>query len=112
MRAWKRNGYTVEEKEFDYDLHCFAVVQKGKEDQTITPGSIEDMNSIITDLDNGEDVGGWEDGAGNTIHIAQHGGLRPGAGRKPTGRKKLIVYVTDEEAVAIKDLIEKMRKDG
>jgi len=42
----------------------------------------------------------------------KHGGLRPGAGRKPTGRKKLIVYVTDEEAVAIKDLIEKMRKDG
>ena len=41
----------------------------------------------------------------------KHGGLRPG-GRKPTGRKKLIVYVTDEEAVAIKDLIEKMRKDG
>ena len=69
MRAWKRNGYIIEEREFDYDLHCFAVVQIEKEDQIITPDSIESMNSIIIDLNNGEDVDGWEDGMGNTITI-------------------------------------------
>lgn len=37
------------------------------------------------------------------------GGYRPGAGRKPTGRKKLVLYVTDEEQTAIKELIDKMR---
>ena len=31
---------------------------------TITPGSIEDMQAIIEDLDNGEDVNGWENGNG------------------------------------------------
>lgn len=70
MKIWQRNGYTVEEREFDYDLHCFAVVQDGKEDQIITPGSIENMNSIIVDLDAGEDVNGWEDGMGNTIYTS------------------------------------------
>lgn len=68
MRKWEREGYTVEEREFDYDLHCFAVIVPGKKEQIITPGSIEDMNSIIADLDAGEDVTGWEDGMGNTIY--------------------------------------------
>ena len=68
MKTWTREGYTVEEREFDYDLHCFAVVVEGKEDQIITPDSIEAMESIIADLDNGEDVDGWEDGNGNTIY--------------------------------------------
>jgi len=68
MRTWKRENYTVEEREFDYSLHCFAVVQDDKEDQIITPGSIKEMNSIIKFLDDGEGVDGWEDGQGNTIY--------------------------------------------
>jgi len=42
---------------------------------------------------------------------AEHGGFRPGAGRKPTGRKKQVIYVTDDEHAKIKKLIEDMRKD-
>lgn len=38
-----------------------------------------------------------------------HGGYRPGSGRKPTGRKKLVLYVTDAEQAKIKELIEQMR---
>jgi hypothetical protein len=37
------------------------------------------------------------------------GGKREGAGRKPTGRKKRNVYVTDEEYKEIKKLIERLR---
>ena len=68
MRKWKRNGYTVEEREFDYSLHVFAVLVDGKKEQIIYPASIEDMESLIADLDNGDDVQGWEDGNGNTIY--------------------------------------------
>jgi len=68
MKEWKRDGYTVEEREFDHSLHCFAVIVEGKKEQVITPDSIESMNSIIADLDAGEEVQGWEDGMGNTIY--------------------------------------------
>ena len=69
MRTWTRKGYHVEERGYDYDLHCFAVVQLGQEDHIIYPATIEDMQAIIADLDNGADVDGWEDGMGNTISI-------------------------------------------
>ena len=38
------------------------------------------------------------------------GGKREGAGRPATGRKKKMVYVTEEEFEAIKKLIEEIRK--
>lgn len=41
-----------------------------------------------------------------------HGGHREGAGRKATGRKRHFYYVTDEEHVKIKELVEQMRKEG
>lgn len=69
MRTWKREGYVVIEKEFDYSLHAFDVVKEEKVIATITPASIEDMNQIIEDLNNGEDVNGWEDGSGNTVYV-------------------------------------------
>lgn len=68
LRTWEREGYTVEMVDFDGDLKEFEVVQ-GEDVQTITPDSIEVMHQIIADLDNGEDVDGWEDGNGNTIVI-------------------------------------------
>ncbi|HOV70375.1 MAG TPA: hypothetical protein PLZ84_08645 [Clostridia bacterium] len=37
------------------------------------------------------------------------GGARKGAGRPPTGRKKHCYYVTDEEDVQIKLLLERLR---
>lgn len=69
MRTWKREGYEVVEKEFDYDLHQFEIIKDEEVKFTITPASIVDMQSIIEDLDAGEDVNGWEDGMGNTISI-------------------------------------------
>lgn len=68
LKVWERKGYTVEMVEYDYDLKAFEVVQ-GDKVQTIYPATIEDMEQIIIDLDNGEDVDGWEDGLGNTIVI-------------------------------------------
>lgn len=68
MKTWERETYTVEMIEFDGDLKAFEVTQSGKI-QTITPDSIETMNQIIENLDNEEDVDGWEDGMGNTIVI-------------------------------------------
>ncbi|GGP16463.1 hypothetical protein [Oceanobacillus neutriphilus] len=69
MREWKREGYAVVEVALDGDLHEFEVMQNGEVVATITPETIEDMEQIVTDLDNGEDVNGWEDGMGNTISI-------------------------------------------
>lgn len=68
LRTWNREGYTVEMVEYDHDLKAFEVVQ-GDKVQTIYPATIEDMESIIEDLDAGEDVNGWEDGLGHTIVI-------------------------------------------
>lgn len=67
-RVWKREGYTVEMVEFDYDLKQFEVRQ-GDKVQIITPATIEDMETIIQDLDSGVDVDGWENGIGGTIVI-------------------------------------------
>lgn len=69
MRAWVRNTYTVEEVEFDGDLHEFEIKRGDEVLAVITPATIEEMEQIIEDLDNGEDVNGWEDGMGNTINI-------------------------------------------
>ncbi len=69
IRMWERKGYSVVEMEFDGELHTFDIIKGEEVIATITPNTIEDMNQIIKDLDNGEDVDGWEDGMGNTISI-------------------------------------------
>lgn len=70
MRTWERVGYKVIEKELDYDLHEFDIIKdEGEVIATITPGSIEDMEDVVTALNNGENVDGWEDGMGNTIRV-------------------------------------------
>lgn len=38
-----------------------------------------------------------------------HGGYREGSGRKPTGRKRQFIYVTDEEHIKVKELIDQLR---
>ena len=66
MRMWEREGYVVKE------VHAgqFEVVKdNGDVVGTIVTGTVEDREQIIADLDAGEDVNGWEDGAGNTIYI-------------------------------------------
>ena len=72
MRVWEREGYIVQEVEFDGDLHEFEIVKDDEVIATITPADIEDMERIIDDLDAGEDVDGWEDGMGNVISIPEN----------------------------------------
>lgn len=69
MRTWEREGYIVVEAAFDHDLHQFEVVQDGETLFTITPPDLESQEQIVEALDAGEDVNGWEDGNGTTIHI-------------------------------------------
>ncbi|GEM_PF-3212925 len=70
MRTWERKNYYVAEETFDHDLHKFVIYSNDDEViGEIYPNSIEDMETVIDDLDNGADVDGWEDGQGNTIKI-------------------------------------------
>lgn len=69
MKTWTREGYEVVEVAFDRDLHQFNVVQDSEVLFEINPATLEDQAQIIADLDNGEDVNGWEDGNGNTIFV-------------------------------------------
>jgi hypothetical protein len=39
------------------------------------------------------------------------GGKRDGAGRPETGKKRLVIHVTDAERDAIQQLVEKLRKE-
>lgn len=74
LKTWERDTYTVSMVDYDHDLKAFEVVQ-GDTVQTIYPATIEDMQDIIADLDNGDDVNGWEDGMGNTISLEPLGNL-------------------------------------
>jgi hypothetical protein len=67
MRTWNFEKCTVVEKEFNYDLHEFDVIVNDEVIATITPDSVESMESVVKDLDNGIEPLGWEDGMGNTI---------------------------------------------
>lgn len=66
MRVWERKGYSVEEV---HDGQFDVIKDNGDVVGTIVTGTVEDRNQIIADLDAGEDVNGWEDGAGNTIYV-------------------------------------------
>ncbi len=70
MKTWERDTYYIKEEAFDYSLHKFGVyTNDGEVIAEIVPNSIEDMEAVIADLDNGADVHGWEDGQGETIVI-------------------------------------------
>ena len=69
MKTWIRQNYIVKEIEFDYDLHAFAVITDEGLVKKIYPTTYATMEQIISDLDAGADVNGWEDGNGNTITI-------------------------------------------
>jgi hypothetical protein len=45
------------------------------------------------------------------MNVPIRGGYRPGAGRKPTGRKKKNYYVTDEENIKVRQLIKSLREN-
>lgn len=71
MKTWKTALVTVQEVDFDYDLHAFDVYNHaGAKLGTINPTTIEDMKSLIADLDNGACpvADGFEDGNGNTCN--------------------------------------------
>jgi hypothetical protein len=47
-----------------------------------------------------------------SYNIRGYGGAREGAGRPPTGRKRVFLYVTEPEHTAIRQLLEKMRHEA
>lgn len=72
MREWKfENGIRVEEREYDHNLHCFAVYAGDRYLGSVYPDLIGDMKSCIEELDDGYDpiTSGWEDGMGNVCNI-------------------------------------------
>ncbi len=62
-------GVEVSEDDYDYECHCFHISKNGKPIQVVYPDSIESMNELRTQLDNGSCpvCDQWEDGCGNTI---------------------------------------------
>lgn len=68
-KTWEFKNYTVEEVDFDHNLHQFNVVQNDEVKEEINPETLPEQDLIINDLDAGRDVNGWEDGNGNTISI-------------------------------------------
>lgn len=69
MKTWRTDWYTVEEREFDYDLHQFVVVKRDGTEHPVIPGDLDAQAYIIAALDRGDDVNGWDDGAGGTVTI-------------------------------------------
>lgn len=57
---------TVDEVDWDYDLHAFVVHWMG-EAVTVSPPNLEEQADMIRQLDNGECPLGWETVKGNTI---------------------------------------------
>ena len=72
MKTWERKGYTVEERDFDYDLHKFVVVVDDEDAAEIVPDTVENMQDVISQLDAGEDAIGWENGNGETVSLPQY----------------------------------------
>ena len=72
MKTWERKGYSVEERDFDYDLHKFVVAVDDEDVAEIVPDSIENMQEVISQLDAGEDAVGWENGNGETVRLPQY----------------------------------------
>lgn len=72
MREWSfSNGITVEEENYNYDLHCFSVFCNGEKLGVVYPDDIPAMDSCINSLDSGNDpiTGSWEDGMGNSCTL-------------------------------------------
>jgi hypothetical protein len=55
-------------------------------------------------------IGNEEEGWAQMYWIAEWGGKRKGSGRPSTGRSKKVLYITDEEYIKVKQLIEQLRK--
>lgn len=72
MKTWKTNVVTINEVDFDHDLHAFEVYSPNEKLLgIINPDSVEDMHRIIGDLNKGACpvTDRWEDGNGNTCTI-------------------------------------------
>lgn len=76
----------------------------------------EAKTEIIKTLPNGINLYRVLDKNGFTIAeyhgiepVKQWGGSRPGAGRKPTGRKKQTFYITDKENELLRKYLEELR---
>ncbi|APC48308.1 hypothetical protein BME96_09070 [Virgibacillus halodenitrificans] len=69
FKIWVREGYEIKEIKSQGNLHEFEVVKGSEVVATIAPADVYDMEMIKADLDDGDDVNGWDDGKGNTINV-------------------------------------------
>ena len=60
--------------------------------------------------DNSIIIGNEEEGWAQLYWVSEWGGTRKGSGRPSTGRKRRYMYITDDEYIAVKELIEQLRK--
>lgn len=86
-----------------------------KDDRAMLSSNKRDIEMTIDEFGRVYNEGGQyiadakevESGFGIGCHA--HGGYRPGAGRKPSGKKSQSIYVTDDEFIKIKQYIISIR---
>ena len=68
IRTWRqKNGIEIDEVEYDGDTHAFEVCVDGKHVVTVYADSLEDTEGMRASLDDGYNVGCWENGNGVCI---------------------------------------------
>ncbi len=68
IRTWKqRNGIEIDEVDFDGDIHAFEVCVDSKHVVTVYADTPEDTEGMRASLDDGYNVGCWENGNGVCI---------------------------------------------
>lgn len=71
MNMWTRKNYVIIPVEHHHDLYKFEVIQNGEIIAIISPSTLSQQNHIISALNDGEDINGWDDCNGNTIYVHQ-----------------------------------------
>jgi len=86
IRNWKqRDGIEIDEVEFDGDRHAFEVCVDSKHVVTVYADTPEDTEGMRASLDDGDNVGCWENG--NGICIGTLIAERTGNGLRETLKK-------------------------
>ncbi|ODP26191.1 hypothetical protein PTI45_04469 [Paenibacillus nuruki] len=69
MHTWMRDNYKIIPIEHHHGLYKFEVVQNNEVIAVISPATLIQQKQVITALDEGEDIHGWDDCTGNTIYV-------------------------------------------
>ena len=72
MKTWNRNGYVIEERQYNLALNKFCIIVDDEVVDEIIPEDKQNMIFIKSMLDDGEDFIGWEDGSGGRINLTYY----------------------------------------